>query len=80
MMFSADRIADIQGFNKVYQNLLKQIDAAILKTRYTLTEKDVLPEISKTECCTVNISTGKKAVKPFPLDNISRKAYTMPCK
>ena len=54
-MFCADQIADIQGFNKVYQNLLKQIDAAILKTGYTLTEKDVLLEISKTERCTANI-------------------------
>mgnify|MGYP002572065602 FL=1 len=54
-MFSADQIADIQGFNKVYQNLLKQIDSAILKTGYTLTEKDVLFEISKTERCTANI-------------------------
>ena len=54
-MFSADRIADIQGFNRVYQNLLKQIDAAILETGYTLTEKDVLLEISKTERCTANI-------------------------
>ena len=54
-MFSADRIADIQGFNKVYQNLLKQIDSAILETGYTLTEKDVLLEISKTERCTANI-------------------------
>lgn len=53
-MFSADQIADIQGFNKVYQNLLKQIDSAILETGYTLTEKDVLLEISKTERCTVN--------------------------
>lgn len=54
-MFSADQIADIQGFNKVYQNLLKQMDAAILETGYTLTEKDVLLEISKTERCTANI-------------------------
>ena len=54
-MISADQIADIQGFNKVYQNLLKQIDAAVLKTGYTLTEKDVLLEISKTERCTANI-------------------------
>lgn len=54
-MFSADKIADIQGFNKVYQNLLKQIDSAILETGYTLTEKDVLLEISKTERCTANI-------------------------
>lgn len=54
-MFSADQIADIQGFNKVYQNLLKQIDSAILDTGYTLTEKDVLLEISKTERCTANI-------------------------
>lgn len=56
-MFSADQIADIQGFNKVYQNLLKQIDSAILETGYTLTEKDVLLEISKTERCTANILT-----------------------
>ena len=54
-MFSSDQIADIQGFNKVYQNLLKQIDTAILETGYTLTEKDVLLEISKTERCTANI-------------------------
>lgn len=54
-MFSADQIADIQGFNKVYQNLLKQINTAILETGYTLTEKDVLLEISKTERCTANI-------------------------
>ncbi len=54
-MFSADQIADIQGFNKVYQNLLKQINSAILETGYTLTEKDVLLEISKTERCTANI-------------------------
>ncbi len=54
-MFSADQIADIQGFNKVYQNLMKQIDSAILETGYSLTEKDVLLEISKTERCTANI-------------------------
>ena len=54
-MFVADQIADIQGFNKVYLNLLKQIDSAILETGYTLTEKDVLLEISKTERCTANI-------------------------
>lgn len=56
-MFSADQIADIQGFNKVYQNLLKQINVAILETGYTLTEKDVLLEMSKTERCTANILT-----------------------
>lgn len=38
-MFSADQIADIQGFNKVYQNLMKQMDSAILEAGYTLTEK-----------------------------------------
>ena len=54
-MFSADQIADIQEFNKVYLNLMKQIDTAILETGYTLTEKDVLLEISKTERCTANI-------------------------
>ena len=58
-MFSADKIADIQGFNKVYQNLLKQIDSAIIQTGYTLTEKDVLLEISKTERCTANILTHR---------------------
>lgn len=30
-MFSADQIADIQGFNKVYQNLMRQMDSAILE-------------------------------------------------
>lgn len=54
-MFSPDQIADVQGFNKVYMNLCKQMDDAILKTGYSLTEKDVLLEISKTERCTANI-------------------------
>ena len=54
-MFSADQIADIQGFNKVYQNLMKQMDSAILEAGYTLTEKEVLFEISKTERCTANL-------------------------
>jgi len=61
-MFSADQIADIEGFNKVYQNLLKQIDSAILETGYTLTEKDVLLEISKTERCTANILIQQLAI------------------
>lgn len=54
-MFSQDQTADVQGFNKVYMNLCKQIDDAILKAGYSLTEKDVLLEISKTERCTANI-------------------------
>lgn len=54
-MFSHDQIADVQGFNKVYLNLCKQIDAAVLKAGYSLTEKEVLLEISKTERCTANI-------------------------
>lgn len=54
-MFTSDQIADIQGFNKVYQNLMKQMDSVILNTGYSLTEKDVLLEISKTERCTANI-------------------------
>ena len=74
-MFSADQIADIQGFNKVYQNLLKQIDSAILETGYTLTEKDVLLEISKTERCTANILIHQLNIdrsyidSPFPREN-----------
>lgn len=54
-MFSADQTADVQGFNKVYMKLCKQMDDAILETGYSLTEKDVLLEISKTERCTANI-------------------------
>lgn len=54
-MFSHDQVADVQGFNKVYMNLCKQIDDAVLKAGYSLTEKDVLLEISKTERCTANI-------------------------
>lgn len=54
-MFSADQIADVQGFNKVYMKLCKQMDDAILEAGYSLTEKDVLLEISKTERCTANI-------------------------
>ena len=56
-MFSSDQIADVQGFNKVYLYLCKRIDSAILDAGYSLTEKDVLLEISKTERCTANILT-----------------------
>ena len=54
-MFTSDQIADVQGFNKVYLYLCKRIDSAILDAGYSLTEKDVLLEISKTERCTANI-------------------------
>lgn len=54
-MLSLDQIADIQGFNQVYLRLCKQIDEAVLQAGYSLTEKDVLLEISKTERCTANI-------------------------
>ena len=56
-MFSSDQIADVQGFNKVYLYLCKRIDSAILDAGYSLTEKDVLLEISKAERCTANILT-----------------------
>ncbi len=56
-LFSPDQIVDVQGFNKVYLYLCKQIDDAILNAGYSLTEKDVLLEISKTERCTANILT-----------------------
>lgn len=58
-MLSADQVADVQGFNKVYLYLCKQIDDAILGAGYSLTEKDVLLEISKTERCTANILTQR---------------------
>lgn len=54
-MFSSDQIADVQGFNKVYLHLCKRTDSAILDAGYSLTEKDVLLEISKAERCTANI-------------------------
>lgn len=54
-MLTLDQIADIQGFNKVYLHLLKTVDDAIIAAGYSLTEKDVLLEISKTERCTANI-------------------------
>ena len=41
-MFSSDKIADVQGFNKVYLNLCKQIDDAILQAGYSITENDVM--------------------------------------
>lgn len=56
-MFTSDQIADVQGFNKVYLYLCKRIDSAILDAGYSLTEKDVLLEISKAERCTANILT-----------------------
>lgn len=58
-LFSPDQIADVQGFNKVYLYLCKQIDDEILNAGYSLTEKDVLLEISKTERCTANILTQR---------------------
>lgn len=54
-MLSPDKIADIQGFNKVYLGLCKRIDNGVLQAGYSLTEKDVLLEISKTERCNANI-------------------------
>lgn len=61
-MISADQIADVEGFNKVYLNLCKQIDNGILESGYSLTEKDVLLEISKTERCTANILIGQLGI------------------
>ena len=58
-MFLSDQIADVQGFNKVYLHLCKKIDDAILSAGYSLTEKDVLLEISKTKRCTANILTQR---------------------
>ena len=61
-MLTQDQIADIQGFHKVYQHLFKSVDAAIMKAGYSLTEKDVLLEISKTERCTANILIGQLGI------------------
>ncbi|MBD5542245.1 MAG: MarR family transcriptional regulator [Lachnospiraceae bacterium] len=61
-MLTQDQIADIQGFNKVYQNLFKSVDAAIIEAGYSLTEKEVLLEISKTERCTANILIGQLGI------------------
>lgn len=61
-MLTQDQIADIQGFHKVYQNLFKSVDAAIIEAGYSLTEKDVLLEISKTERCTANILIGQLGI------------------
>ncbi len=52
---TADQVADVQGFNKVYLALCKRMDDAILDAGYSLTEKDVLLEISKTERCMANV-------------------------
>jgi len=61
-MLTADQIADIQGFNKVYQNLIKAVDSAIIAAGYSPTEKDVLLEISKTERCTANILINQMGI------------------
>ena len=61
-MLTQDQIADIQGFHKVYQNLFKSVDASIIEAGYSLTEKDVLLEISKTERCTANILIGQLGI------------------
>ena len=61
-MLTQDQITDIQGFNKVYQNLFKSVDTAIVEAGYSLTEKEVLLEISKTERCTANILIGQLGI------------------
>ena len=61
-MLTQDQIADIQGFNKVYQKLFQSVDMAIMEAGYSLTEKGVLLEISKTERCTANILIGQLGI------------------
>ena len=61
-MLTQDQIADIQGFHKVYQNLFQSVDAAIVEAGYSLTEKEVLLEISKSERCTANILIGQLGI------------------
>lgn len=61
-MLTQDQIADIQGFHKVYQNVFKSVDAAIIEAGYSLTEKEVLLEISKTERCTANLLIGQLGI------------------
>lgn len=61
-MLTQDQIADIQGFHKVYQNIFKTVDSAIIEAGYSLTEKEVLLEISKTERCTANILIGQLGI------------------
>lgn len=61
-MLTQDQIADIQGFHKVYQNIFKPVDTAIMEAGYSLTEKEVLLEISKTERCTANILIGQLGI------------------
>lgn len=61
-MLTQDQIADVQGFHKVYQNLFKSVDTAVIEAGYSLTEKDVLLEISKTERCTANILIGQLGI------------------
>lgn len=46
----------------MYQNLFKLVDTAIIEAGYSLTEKDVLLEISKTERCTANILIGQLGI------------------
>ncbi len=84
-MLTQDQIADIQGFNKVYQNLFKMVDAAIVEAGYSLTEKEVLLEISKTERCNANILVGQlgidrsymsRMLKQFEKKGLIRKAVS----
>lgn len=54
-IISADIIADIKGFNRVYSNVMELMNQQILAAGYSLTETRVLFEISKTDQCTANI-------------------------
>lgn len=54
-IISADIIADIKGFNRVYSNVMELMNKKILVAGYSLTETRVLFEISKTDQCTANI-------------------------
>lgn len=61
-MLSQDQITDIQSFHKVYQHVFKQADQVVLETGYSLTERDLLMEMSKTKRCIANTLITQLAI------------------
>lgn len=58
-MLSEDQLADVQGFFKVIQEISENLHQAVRQEGFSLTEYDVLLEISRTQRSTANLLAGQ---------------------
>lgn len=58
-MLSEDQLADVQGFFKVIQEISDDLNQAIRQEGFSLTEYNVLLEISRTQRSTANLLAGQ---------------------